>query len=106
MSKERHKGKQQFLAMYCSIFGGITTDPAAMVIPMDDHMVHRGHGIFDTAAIVDGYHFEMLHKIEIIEIFLYILQIMVWHNLDSAPGFDYFLYAVIYTSWINTLIVV
>lgn len=47
-------GKQQFLAMYSSIFGGITTDPAAMVIPMDDHMVHRGHGVFDTAAIVDG----------------------------------------------------
>jgi 4-amino-4-deoxychorismate lyase len=25
-----------------------------MVIPFDDHMVHRGHGVFDTAAIVDG----------------------------------------------------
>lgn len=40
--------------MYSSIFGGITTDPAVMVIPMDDHMVHRGHGVFDTAAIMDG----------------------------------------------------
>ncbi|KAL5185036.1 D-amino-acid transaminase, chloroplastic [Glycine soja] len=52
--RENIKGKQQFLAMYSSIFGGITTDPAAMVIPMDDHMVHRGHGVFDTAAIMDG----------------------------------------------------
>src|SRR3989441_12737129 len=25
-----------------------------MVLPFDDHMVHRGHGIFDTAAIQDG----------------------------------------------------
>jgi len=25
-----------------------------MVLPFDDHMVHRGHGIFDTAAVVDG----------------------------------------------------
>jgi len=40
--------------MYSSIFDGITTDPAAMVIPMDDHMVHRGHGVFDTAAIMNG----------------------------------------------------
>lgn len=40
--------------MYSSVFGGITTDPAAMVIPIDDHMVHRGHGVFDTAAIMDG----------------------------------------------------
>ncbi|XP_038896805.1 D-amino-acid transaminase, chloroplastic isoform X2 [Benincasa hispida] len=45
--------------MYSSVFGGITTDPAAMVIPIDDHMVHRGHGVFDTAAIVDGYLYEL-----------------------------------------------
>jgi 4-amino-4-deoxychorismate lyase len=25
-----------------------------MVIPFDDHIVHRGHGIFDTAAVVEG----------------------------------------------------
>ncbi|RZC06422.1 D-amino-acid transaminase, chloroplastic-like isoform X2 [Glycine soja] len=57
--REKVKGKQQFLAMYSSIFGGITTDPAAMVIPMDDHMVHRGHGVFDTTAIIDGYLYEL-----------------------------------------------
>ncbi|OIW03045.1 hypothetical protein TanjilG_20973 [Lupinus angustifolius] len=57
--RESIKGKQQYLAMYSSIFGGITTDPAAMVIPMDDHMVHRGHGVFDTAAIIDGYLYEL-----------------------------------------------
>ncbi|TKY58283.1 D-amino-acid transaminase [Spatholobus suberectus] len=57
--REKIKGKQQFLSMYSSIFGGITTDPAAMVIPMDDHMVHRGHGVFDTAAIMDGYLYEL-----------------------------------------------
>jgi len=52
--REKIKGTQQYLAMYSSIFGGITIDPEAMVIPMDDHMVHRGHGVFDTAAIMDG----------------------------------------------------
>ena len=36
------------------LLGGIVTDPALMVIPFDDHMVHRGHGIFDTAAIANG----------------------------------------------------
>ncbi|OMO91028.1 Aminotransferase, class IV [Corchorus olitorius] len=45
--------------MYSCIFGGIVTDEAAMVIPMDDHMVHRGHGVFDTAAIMDGYLYEL-----------------------------------------------
>ncbi|KAL1353102.1 hypothetical protein AAHE18_06G214100 [Arachis hypogaea] len=57
--RETIKGKQQYLAMYSSIFGGVTTDPAVMVIPMDDHMVHRGHGVFDTAAIMDGYLYEL-----------------------------------------------
>jgi 4-amino-4-deoxychorismate lyase len=44
----------RYWAFYSSHLGGIVTDPALMVIPFDDHMVHRGHGIFDTAAIVDG----------------------------------------------------
>ena len=44
----------KFSAFYSSQLGGVVTDPALMVIPFDDHMVHRGHGIFDTAAIVNG----------------------------------------------------
>jgi 4-amino-4-deoxychorismate lyase len=44
----------KYWAFYSSQLGGIVTDPALMVLPFDDHMVHRGHGIFDTAAIVDG----------------------------------------------------
>uniref|UniRef100_A0A803LVI0 Uncharacterized protein n=2 Tax=Chenopodium quinoa TaxID=63459 RepID=A0A803LVI0_CHEQI len=41
--------------MYSSIFGGIVLDPIMMMIPIDDHMVHRGHGVFDTAIIFDGF---------------------------------------------------
>lgn len=43
-----------FWAFYSSQLGGIVTDPALMVLPFDDHMVHRGHGIFDTASFVGG----------------------------------------------------
>jgi 4-amino-4-deoxychorismate lyase len=45
---------QQYYALYSSLLGGIVTDPALMIIPFDDHMVHRGHAVFDTAAIVNG----------------------------------------------------
>jgi 4-amino-4-deoxychorismate lyase len=50
------RGKQpvKYTAFYSSQLGGVVTDPALMVIPFDDHMVHRGHGIFDTAGIVNG----------------------------------------------------
>jgi 4-amino-4-deoxychorismate lyase len=44
----------KYSAFYSSQIGGIVTDPALMMIPFDDHMVHRGHGIFDTAGLVAG----------------------------------------------------
>ena len=44
----------KYFAFYSSQLGGIVTDPALMVLPFDDHMVHRGHGIFDTAGLVNG----------------------------------------------------
>jgi 4-amino-4-deoxychorismate lyase len=50
----RQKQPVKYTAFYSSQLGGIVTDPALMVIPFDDHMVHRGHGIFDTAGIVNG----------------------------------------------------
>lgn len=39
---------QPYRAMYSSWYGGIVTDPALMLIPIDDHMVHRGDGIFEA----------------------------------------------------------
>src|SRR5512132_942861 len=44
----------KYWAFYSSQLGGIVTDPALMILPFDDHMVHRGHGIFDTAGLVNG----------------------------------------------------
>jgi 4-amino-4-deoxychorismate lyase len=54
LAELRRRQPVQFAAFYSSQLGGIVTDPALMVIPFDDHMVHRGHGIFDTAGIVNG----------------------------------------------------
>ena len=50
----RSRQPVKYWAFYSSQLGGIVTDPALMVIPFDDHMVHRGHGIFDTAGLIDG----------------------------------------------------
>ena len=43
--------EDNYLAFYSSRLGGITLDPALMVVPMDDHLVHRGHAVFDTATM-------------------------------------------------------
>lgn len=55
-----HGKAVNFYAMYSSILGGIVTDPALMVVPLDDHMVHRGHAVFDTATLTHG----MLYQID------------------------------------------
>ncbi len=44
----------QYFAMYSSVYGGIVTDPALMLIPVDDHMAHRGDGVFETFKCVAG----------------------------------------------------
>ncbi len=43
-----------YLAMYSSWYGGIVTDPALMMVPIDDHLVHRGDGVFEAIKCVDG----------------------------------------------------
>ncbi|XP_073396960.1 D-amino-acid transaminase, chloroplastic isoform X2 [Physcomitrium patens] len=60
LQKEASAAKfKNFRSMYSSIVGAITTDVAAMVIPLDDHMVHRGHSVFDTSILVNGYLYEL-----------------------------------------------
>jgi 4-amino-4-deoxychorismate lyase len=49
-----HAKAGNFYSMYSSVLGGIVTDPALMVLPLDDHMVHRGHAVFDTATLTHG----------------------------------------------------
>lgn len=45
------KGVQAF---YEHRIGMICTDPRAMLMPWDDHLVHRGDGVFETMKFVDG----------------------------------------------------
>lgn len=41
-------------AFYSSLFGGVVTDPEWMFAPADDHLVHRGDGVFETLRVVAG----------------------------------------------------
>ncbi len=50
----RQPWQSKYYAMYSSVFGGIVTDPLLMLLPMDDHLVHRGDGIFEAFKVVNG----------------------------------------------------
>ncbi|MBU0679354.1 MAG: aminotransferase class IV [Verrucomicrobia bacterium] len=54
----------RYFAMYSSVFGGITTRPALMVVPADDHMVHRGDAVFDTLKFVKGGIYNLSHHLK------------------------------------------
>ena len=41
-------------AFFSSEIGGVVVDKALMGVAIDDHLVHRGHGVFDTATIASG----------------------------------------------------
>jgi len=41
-------------AMYSSVTDCIVTDQSVMMVPVDDHMVHRGDGVFESFKCMDG----------------------------------------------------
>jgi branched-subunit amino acid aminotransferase/4-amino-4-deoxychorismate lyase len=43
-----------YYAMYSAAWNGIVTDPRLMLVPVDDHLVHRGDGVFETLKCVGG----------------------------------------------------
>ena len=45
---------KDYLAMYSNWLGGIVTDPWLMSVPIDDHLVHRGDGIFEATKCING----------------------------------------------------
>ncbi|MCX7090946.1 MAG: aminotransferase class IV [Legionellales bacterium] len=42
----------EYYAFYSSWFGGIIKNPHMMLLPMDDHLVHRGDGVFEAMKAV------------------------------------------------------
>lgn len=43
-----------YLAHYSSYWDGIVKDPRLLLIPVDDHLVHRGDGVFEAFRTIDN----------------------------------------------------
>jgi branched-subunit amino acid aminotransferase/4-amino-4-deoxychorismate lyase len=54
LNDRRQPYHDSYLAMYSSWLGGVVTDPVLMLHPIDDHLVHRGDGVFETMKCVAG----------------------------------------------------
>lgn len=42
---------RKYRAMYSTLWDGLVTEPELMLIPMDDHLVHRGDGVFEAVRV-------------------------------------------------------
>lgn len=64
---QKNPWQKNYLCMYSSQWHGITTDPELMVIPIDDHLVHRGDGVFDVIRCVNGKIYQMERHLQRLE---------------------------------------
>ncbi len=53
-----------FYLYYSTFLGGYTRDKLLMSVPIDDHIVHRGDGVFDNALCVNGNYYLLDQHIE------------------------------------------
>ncbi len=67
-------GSDGFFAFYSSLYEAIITDVRYMQVPVSDHLVHRGDGVFETLKCVDGR--------------IYCLEAHLDRLLDSARQID------------------
>ncbi|WP_027185809.1 aminotransferase class IV [Desulfovibrio inopinatus] len=60
-------GGDKVLAFYEHRVGCICKDPALMLLPLDDHLVHRGDGVFETLKYVGGRLYQLREHVERME---------------------------------------
>ncbi|MDF3129614.1 aminotransferase class IV [Kiritimatiellaeota bacterium B1221] len=48
LSRGENGVSDKALVMYSSLWGAMITDPRGMLVPVEDHLVHRGDGVFET----------------------------------------------------------
>ncbi len=60
----RLQGGDDFFLYYSTFLGGYTRDRLLMSVPIDDHIVHRGDGVFDNALCVDGSYYLLDQHLE------------------------------------------
>lgn len=59
VSAEPRPGESAILAFYEHRIGAICREPRHMLLPLDDHLVHRGDGAFETIRFSEGKMFNL-----------------------------------------------
>lgn len=52
--EQKYPAQESYYAMYSTWWGGVVKEPSMMLVPIDDHLVHRGDGVFEAIKMIDG----------------------------------------------------
>jgi 4-amino-4-deoxychorismate lyase len=52
------------VSFYSSELGGIVNDPGMMGAPVDESLVHSGHGVYEKFRVIDGYVYQMGARVD------------------------------------------
>ncbi len=66
-AKLRRPYHAAFHAMYSSVYDAIVTDPVLMMVPLDDHLVHRGDGVFEALKLTGGCFYNLQSHLQRLE---------------------------------------
>lgn len=54
LQSRSYSAQKSYLAMYSTWWGGIVREAGLMMVPVDDHLVHRGDGVFEAIKVIGG----------------------------------------------------
>ncbi|MBX2989441.1 MAG: aminotransferase class IV [Bdellovibrionaceae bacterium] len=54
LKSQQHTPRSSYRAMYSTWWQGVVTDPRLMLVPVDDHQVHRGDAVFEAMKARNG----------------------------------------------------
>ena len=63
-AQEKAAREKEFHLFYSSYLGGFTRDRLLMNVPIDDHIFHRGDGVFDDALCIGGNYYLLNEHID------------------------------------------
>lgn len=76
-------GATPYYLFYSSLWDGYVTDPALMGIPFDDHLTHRGDGVFETMKCVDGAVYNLDAHLQRLQRSAYQIGLTFRHGLEN-----------------------
>jgi branched-chain amino acid aminotransferase len=80
MAATKRPYQSNYFAMYSSLYDGIVTNPSLMTVPVDDHMVHRGDGIFETFKCVNGHIYNLAGHLDRLDHGVHVLGYRLAHS--------------------------